>query len=297
MKNSSSKVFETRVATGEQPLVAECSFKIRIPEDTQVVRTLFAINMRGAGRHLFHDDEGWLAMARRTCSAMLYCEFEAGEIRDNGYGASMLKACDQFAEELDRPELKHAPFILWGHSMGGRVAQDFARYRPSRVLAFHIALRAFPSSAEFMREEPEAMKIPALYLVGEHDSTPPDMHAHFVQSRSHGAPRAWILLKGQGHWPRGMSFEEDKTTAEDWRTWSANDIVIPWTEAMIDLRLPDNADPRKAPVTLLDPVVEKGWLGNAETGQVARHPGFRGDKSQASWFPNEETARTWKDRQ
>jgi len=290
-------MFETRVSAGTRPLVAECSFKIQIPKDTPTVRALFVINKRGAGERLFHRDKEWQAMARRTRAAMMYCEFEADEVRDSGYGASILKVCDQFAEELDRPELKHAPFVLWGHSMGGRVAQDFARYRPSRVLAFHIALRAFPSSAEFMREEPDAMKIPALYLVGEHDSTPPDMHAHFVQARIHKAPRAWILLKGQGHWPRGMSFEEDETTTEDWRAWSANDIVIPWTQAMIDLRLPDNADPRKGPVTLLDPVIEKGWLVDAETAQVACHSEFRGDKSQASWFPSEEVAKAWADRQ
>jgi len=94
-----------------------------------------------------------------------------------------------------------------------------------------------------------------------------------------------------------MSFEEDETTTEDWRAWSANDIVIPWTQAMIDLRLPDNADPRKGPVPLLDPVIEKGWLVDAETAQVACHSEFRGDKSQASWFPSEEVAKAWADRQ
>jgi len=286
-------LFETRVPPGREPLVAECAFKLRIPEDTPLVRSIFAINMRGAGEHLFHRDEEWCASARRTRSAMLYCEFEAGEIHENGYGASMLKACDRFAAELDRPELTHAPFVLWGHSMGGRVVQDFARYMPSRVLGFHIALRAFAGPEAFMREGPDSMRIPALYLMGENDNTPTDIREHFVRARANGSPRAWIRLKGQEHWPRGMSMEEDRTSDEDWRAWMANDVVIPWTEAMIRLRLPGDADPCEGPITLLDPVIEQGWLGNTETGRIAACAEFEGDKSQASWFPDEEVARAW----
>lgn len=107
----------------------------------------------------------------------------------------MLKACDQFAIEVNRPELKHAPFVLWGHSMGGRVAQDFVRFQPSRVLAFHIALRANPSDAEFMQEEANSIKVPGLYLMGELDRKPEDIRKHFHHSREAKSPRAWICFQ------------------------------------------------------------------------------------------------------
>lgn len=283
----SGTVYNTRVLQSEEPLVAECNFKMWIPDDAPIVRAIFVINMRGAGKHLFDRDEEWRAMAARTGLAMMYCEFEATGVRDNGYGLSMLDACDQFAVELERPELKHAPFILWGHSMGGRVAQDFARFRPSRVLAFHIALRGFPSSEEFMQEEPEAMKISALYLMGTEDQTPADMHAHFVRARTADSPRAWVALPGQGHWPKGMDCEKDETGEEDWRLWVANEVVIPWTQAMIRLRLPEGA------VELRDVRVEQGWLGDVETGQIAPYDAFGGDKSRACWFPSEQVAAAW----
>ena len=224
---------------------------------------------------------------------MLYCEFEALGVRDNGYGLSILTACDQFAAELKCPELKHAPFVLWGHSMGARVAQDFVRFRPSRVLTFHIGLRLGPSSKEFMEEEADAMLVPGLYLMGEKDRKPKDIREHFARARKEGSPRAWIWLPGQSHWPKGMDFTKDSTTPADWRAWAANDVVIPWTEAMIRLRLPKDSDPGKGSVKLFPIDITQGWLGDIQTGQVTPYNTFPGGKSEASWFPNEKVAKAW----
>ncbi len=289
------KLYSTRVPASDEPLVAESKYSLWIPIDTPVVRTIFAINQRGAGKHLFYKDREWRAMAARNAAAMMYCQFEAHEVRNNGYGLSMLAACDQFAEELNRPELKHAPFILWGHSMGGRVAQDFARFKPSRMLAFHLGLRANPSTKEFMEEKEDAAKVPGLYLMGENDTTPTDIREHFVHARKRDAPRAWILLPGQTHWPKGMGFHEDKTTLDDWRAWAANDIVIPWTEAIIARRFPNQADPRKGPIKLIDISIEDGWMGDVTSGRVAPSPTYQGNKAEASWFPNEVVANAWVD--
>ena len=289
----SGTIYETQVASNTRPLIAASNYKLWVPEDTPVVRTVFAINMRAAGKHLFFQDPEWRALAERTHSAMMFCEFEAKGVRDNGYGLSLLKACEQFAKELKRPEISHAPFVLWGHSIGGRVAQDCARFRPSRVLAFHIALRKIPSPAEFMNEECESMRIPALYLMGEKDTTPEDIRMHFERARRNRSPRAWIWLPKQGHWPRGMSHEKDVTTTEDWRAWAAIDVVIPWTESIIRLRLPKSAKSASGSVKLrpIDP--SKGWLGDIRTGHVYPYTSFTGSKSAASWFPNEEVAKAW----
>ncbi|MGI9244223.1 MAG: alpha/beta hydrolase [Verrucomicrobiales bacterium] len=292
-ENASGKIYKTEVPASEEPLVARSNYKIWIPEGTPLLRSIFAINMRAAGEHLFYRDTEWRSLAARTRSAIMFCEFEAEGVRGNGYGSSMLKACNQFATELSRPELRHAPLVLWGHSMGGRVAQDFVRFSPSRVLAIHIALRKLPSSKEFMGEEAAPMKVPALYLMGEKDSKPDDIRVHFMRSRSNGSPRAWIRLPGQGHWPKGMSFGKDDTTTEDWRSWAANDVVIPWTEAVIQLRLPESLDSETEPVELRELRIEDGWLGDVETGRIASYTRFKGEKSTASWFPNEEVAKAW----
>lgn len=289
----SGKIFTTEVAASSDPLVANSKYQIWIPDNAPTLRTLFVINMRGAGRHLFASDQEWRALAKRTRSAMMYCEFEAHSVRDNGYASSMLKACDQFAAELKRPELKHAPFVLWGHSMGGRVAQDFVRFLPERVLAFHIALRANPSDAEFMNEKAAAMKVPGLYLMGAADGKPKDIRDHFQRSRKANSPRAWVWLPGQTHWPKGMHFKKNETNLKDWRAWAAHGVALPWTEAMIQLRLPVASNPEKGPVKLRAIEIESGWLGDIKTGAMAPYSVFKGKQSTASWFPNVQVARAW----
>ncbi|MGI9240250.1 MAG: alpha/beta fold hydrolase [Verrucomicrobiales bacterium] len=285
--------FETEVKASEEPLIAHSEYTLWIPRDTPSIRSILAINMRGAGKHLFEQDQAWRALAQRTQSAMLYCQFEAHGVRNNGYGGSMLKACDQFAAELNRPELKHAPFVLWGHSMGGRVAQDFARFKPSRVIAIHIGLRANPSDPEFMREEAEAVKIPALYLMGGEDRKPKDIRQHFHDARKAKSPRAWIWLPGQSHWPKGMGFKTNETTPEAWRAWVGNEVVIPWTETIVRLRLPKSKIAAQGAPELREIDLQAGWLGDVETGAIARYHEFGGSKSTASWFPSEEVARAW----
>jgi len=292
-KKAIGKIYKTEVPTSAEPLVARSKYQLWIPEDAPSVRSIFAINMRAAGKHLFYQDPEWRALAARTGSAMMFCEFEAKEVRTNGYGLSMLKACDQFATDLSRPELQHAPLVLWGHSMGGRVAQDFARFRPSRVLAMHIALRKLPSPKAFMEEETAPMKVPALYLMGENDGKPEDMRQHFFRSRRNDSPRAWIWLPGQDHWPKGMSFDKDETPAENWRAWAGNDVVIPWTEAVIELRLPQDPFAKIGPVKLRELRLQDGWLGDVETGTIGAYGWFEGNKSEASWFPNEDVAKAW----
>ncbi len=287
--------FQTRVAGSAEPEVAGCDFDLWVPENLSVVRCIFVINMRAAGKHLYYKDPQWRALAVRNGAAIMYCRFEAYGVRDNGYGLSMLTACNQFAVQLNRPELKHAPFVLWGHSMGGRVVQDFVRFKPSRVLAFHIALRGNPSPAEFMQEEASATKVPGLYLMGENDTTPADIRRHFLRARKQGAPRAWVRLPGQGHWPRGMSFREDKTTSGDWKAWAAHDVVLPWTSAIIAQRLPERADPRHGPMQLREIKISDGWLGDDGSGKVAPADEFQGSRAESSWLPDEESARAWAD--
>ena len=287
------KLKKTHVVASRDPLIADSHYKLWIPNNTSNIRVLFVINMRAAGRRVFHSDAEWRRMASRNSAAMMFCEFEANEVRNNGYGLSMLKACDQFAAKLKQPELKHAPFVLWGHSMGGRVVQDFVRFKPERVLAFHIALRAHPTPNELMTEEAAALRAPGLYLMGERDGKPRDIREHFHRARKADSPRAWVWLPGQSHWPVGMSFEKDNSTLENWRAWAAHDVVIPWTEAMIKLRLPEDVNASEGPVKLVEIDTTRGWLGEISSGRVDRIGAFPDTRGDTSWFPNETTARAW----
>jgi hypothetical protein len=286
------KLHETTVKARQQPRVLAAGYKLWLPKDVSAVRCVIAVNQRGAGKRLFRD-EAWRALAARLDAGLMFCGFEAYEVTKNGAGRSMMRALDQFAAQLKRPELKHAPLVLWGHSMGGRVAQDFTRWQPNRVAAFVIALRAYKSDAEFMKEPAAAMKVPGLYLMGEADKKPRDIRDHFRRARAAGSPRTWVWLPGQGHWPKGMGFKQDQTSEQDWRAWSATDVVIPWVEAVVAKRLPKDADPRRGPVKLREIDAKQGWLGDIESKRIAPWRSFRGDRAQASWFPNEKVGKAW----
>jgi hypothetical protein len=144
-----------------------------------------------------------------------------------------------------------------------------------------------------MQEEANSIKVPGLYLMGELDRKPEDIRKHFHHSRERKSPRAWIWLPGQSHWPRGMQSKKNETTPKDWRAWAANDVVIPWTETMIRLRLLTGENAKQNPVKLRNIEIEKGWLGSIDSGDLAPYEKFEGDKSTASWYPNQEVANAW----
>jgi len=118
--------------------------------------------------------------------------------------------------------------------------------------------------------------------MGTEDNRPADIREHYERSRAHDAPRAWVWLPGQKHWPEGVNFTKNTTALELWRAWVANDIVLPWTETLIQQRFPNTPDGNKTCPTLKYPILESGWLGDVETGDIVSYQDFRGDVSKAS---------------
>ena len=57
--------------------------------------------------------------------------------------------------------------------------------------------------------------------------------------------------------------------------------------------MPEGADAGKGPVELRALRIQDGWLGDINTGRIAAYSQFQGEKSTASWFPNEEVAEAW----
>ncbi|MBF0245222.1 MAG: hypothetical protein HQL31_08110 [Planctomycetes bacterium] len=280
--------FDTRVAASSAPLVAASEYTLWVPAGAKTLRYVIVINQRGAGKYLYFQDRDWRKLAVETSAAMLYCAFEAVEVSDNGYGNAIGVALTQFAESTGHPELAQAPLVLWGHSMGGRVAQDYVRFCPARVLSFHIAFRAFATPEERMWESPQAMAVPGLYLMGTEDKKPEDIRLHFGRARAADAPRAWLWLAGEKHWPRGMNNPDATPTQEDWQSWTANEFVLAWTRAIVEQGLCGES--------LIPLRPESGWLGDDKTGEIAPYGTFKRERAKASWLPNEEVARLWQGR-
>lgn len=284
---------ETTVAFSRDPHVAASDYKLWVPKDVGTIRYVIAINMRAAGERLFFRDDEWKALATRTHAAIMYCEFITRRVRDNGLGASMLEAPKQFAKQIGHPELEYAPLVLWGHSLGGRVSQDFPRYMPSQVIGFIIAMRQGGTKPEENAQTDESVVVPGLYVMGAKDKKNADIREHFELGRTRGAARAWVWLEGQGHWPKGMSSEKDNATEEAWRAWVGHDLVIPWIEGLVRLRLSESGQESAEPVKLRDIDLSQGWLGDLTTGAIAPYDKFEGDRAKASWLPDQRTAERW----
>jgi hypothetical protein len=264
--------YELEISAVAEPKTLPAPYRLWIPKGCARIRCVFVINRRAAGQRVYFRDSEWRSLASRLDAAMLWCGFEVPEVQSTGAGESMLVALHRFAKLSAHPELASAKLLLWGHSMGGRVAQDFVRWKPERVLGFVIATRGYPSDPEFMQEPTEAMKVPGLYLMAERDRQPADIREHFLRARKNRSPRAWIVLPGQGHWPEGMSSDRDETTEKNWRAWAAHEVVLPWIEDIV----------RSQPVDL-----NQGWLLDAPSGRIER-AGQTADLSDsaASWFPS-----------
>lgn len=69
--------------------------------------------------------------------------------------------------------------------------------------------------------------------------------------------------------------------------------MIPWAEAIIQLRLAESVDPKEGSVKLRNLRIQDGWLGDISTGRIAAYNQFEGEKSTAPWFPTEGVAKAW----
>jgi hypothetical protein len=92
--------------------------------------------------------------------------------------------------------------------------------------------------------------------------------------RSMGAPWTFTIQPNAQHGER-QYFEK------------ARELMIPWMTAVLRQRL--SADGR----SLLPLADRSAWLGNNQTGDVAPYASYSGAKAEASWLPDEASARGW----
>ncbi|MBY0455807.1 MAG: hypothetical protein K2V38_00560, partial [Gemmataceae bacterium] len=73
-----------------------------------------------------------------------------------------------------------------------------------------------------------------------------------------------------------------------------NELLMPWLDGVIAQRLPADVDLSKGLPKLEDIKIEAGWLANPHTLEIAEYAKYTGDKSKATWLPNEASAVAWK---
>lgn len=191
----------------------------------------------------------------------------------------ILDALDAFGEMGMHPELANVPFITHGNSSGGGNAYGLAMRAPDRAIAFTSNVLVGPNPV-FPPES--SYTIPGLFTIGETDplvaGNRVDVPRAMAAARAADAPWAWVMIQGMGH--------------EHRRIYR---LYYPYWEAMIALRLPEDADPRAGPVTLNAIDTSTGYLMDDNSWSdplpfVAPADDYPRDPETASWLPNENLA-------
>ena len=227
----------------------------------------------------------WRTLSETSGCALLYLrlgtirpEPAAGDVfvRDAGAGGAdaLLAILQRLGEQSTRPELKDALLLLWGGSAGAGFGTTVAELYPERTVAFiryHAHLRGWFPNMKVLKD------IPALLIAGGNDETAgtEDAERFWKNARSAGAPWTFAVEPGATH-------RDDQTLV------SSQQLILPWIAAVLRQRLEPGS-------TRLRPVTENsGWLGNNHKDEVAPYATFPGPKREASWLPDEITARGWR---
>jgi hypothetical protein len=185
-------------------------------------------------------------------------------------GAEVLQVMlRHLADDSGHAELAQSPLLFFGHSAAGMQISGLASLLPARTIAY-IRYHSGASTADMN----SLIRIPVL-MVQEKDNVV-DTQRLWKSARALGSP--WTFAA------------EPNTTHGD-----ANDLkratpfLISWITAVVRQRLTAGA----AAVRPLDD--SSAWLGDLQSADIAPYPTYSGSKADASWLPDETSARAWRD--
>jgi hypothetical protein len=255
---------------------------IFIPETVKRVRVVIVAFRWGSGS-LVYADEAIRKMCEILDAALLLADFATvitptnSSPRHDG-AASLLVLLDRLAQDSHHPELRVAPLVLFGHSAAASLPGIFAATYPGRVVAF---VRYHAGMLAVLGGDVQLLSgIPALFLIQQgddgYDNVPPTWRSreYWRSGRAASAPWTYVLDPTADH-------------GSEEALRSANRLLIPWLTAVVRQRLPEKgASLRPLPDTT-------GWLGDIDTGEIAPYSQFLGQRTAATWLPDEAAARGW----
>ena len=191
---------------------------------------------------------------------------------EKGSGDALMRVLVRAAGDAGRPELATAPWMLWGHSGGGHWVLAMLREYPERILAAVSYSAAFDPQWDY----PFATsKIPVLLRYGDHNEFPgcreTARHA-FDKLRDLDTPVSIVENKGETH-----------------NYTRLRHMMLPFFESALRERLPESEGRMKD----VDP--SHTWLGDTLTFEVFPEKGFSGEKKGCCRFPDESSAKAWKE--
>lgn len=290
---------------GKMPLGV--TYTLWIPEGVKTLRGVI-VHQHGCGTGACKGgataayDLHWQALARKWDCALLGPSYHQDDKQNcrlwcdprNGSEKTFLAALEHFADKAGRPELRTAPWCLWGHSGGGFWASLMQTLHPDRIVACWLrsgtAYSAWEAGQIPRPEIPEAAyAVPVMCNPGGKEKGDKRFNGAWVGStamfqayRAKGAP---------------ISFASDPRTSHE--CGDSRYLAIPFFDACLAQRLPPAGSPADAKLRPVD--WKAAHLADApgETAIATAAPvaapaaDYKGKPESAVWLPDAKTAKAW----
>lgn len=279
--NKETDTFEYDAGPVPKAGLLGAQFRLWVPHGTTLRGVLLLVAGRGGDSRPMGANPAWQALAAKLQLGLATCRLVHPsenpyqyQMDPNGTTTALLEGAINALLARANVPLRDPPLAFWGHSAGAAVSQNFASRRPDRVLAV-VLLR---SPWETGEAAPGKIDVPTLLLVGKNDRPGWVMGAlmHYQTARVNGAPWTLALSPVEGH-------ELGKTEP----------LTFAFLNSVIPLRFPsvgNQGNPAPLPKIAAE---SSGWLGNPDTLEAAPFARFKGDKREATWLPDEATAKAW----
>lgn len=263
----------------DQITSADGDLAIWIPPGVEVVRGIFL--QHGAPIRPNPADPEWrnaVAQRRELAARQLASAWGFAYVSGNIWTESRRQYSVQrpyweatlaeFAARTERPELLHAPLVIMGGSRFAGFGNAYAREFPERVIAYVMIVAGSGGVAP---------GVPGLLVVGERDRGAEIVAGSFRQDRSAGGLLAIAMV-----WRKGHVCDR------------CGDLVWPFLDTMVRLRLPADADPRTGPPQLVTLDAAAGYLGDTSSwATISPANVFAGDPGTTAWLPTAALAQSW----
>ncbi|MEZ5299418.1 MAG: hypothetical protein R3F11_01930 [Verrucomicrobiales bacterium] len=298
--------YRVRYEASEKPgeLIYPAGYTIWLPPGVETLRGVI-VHQHGCGEGSCKSgqtgayDLHWQALAKKHGCALLGPSYEQPEKADcrmwcdprNGSDAAFQRALADLAGATGHPELAAVPWAIWGHSGGGYWAGGMVLLHPDRVAAAWLRSGVPPVVAAEGKPEPypvpeAASGVPMMANLGTKEGvTVKDGRFAGVWG---GVKTFFETMRGRG---ARLGVAVDPFSSHD--CGNQRYLAIPWFDACLAARLPENAGAPLNPMLAADGYLAPLYAGEGEIPTPVPAPDYAGVSESASWLPGEGIANAW----
>ena len=285
----------------EGELIFPVQYTIWIPEEVDTLRGV-VVHQHGCGEGSCKSgqtgafDLHWQALAEKHDCALMAPSYEQPQEADcqrwcdprNGSSEAFQKALVDLGRQSGHRELAEVPWAIWGHSGGGHWCGGMVMLHPEKVVAAWLRsgvplMEANPDRPSILPHElPEAaLGVPMMCNPGTKEGVT------VKEGRFAGVwpsnEKFFAAVRGRGGL---VGIAVDPLTAHE--CGNQRYLAIPWLDACLDARLPENPDDPLKPMP-----TETAWLAPVLGTEAVPAAKYEDKPNEAIWLPNETIAKKW----